>query len=77
MPNINDEIRALETKLDEAVAAFALYEEELNRELKLVPPEGRHDIFARRAAYEQTLGIEELLARIDALKGRACGFTAT
>ena len=61
------QIDALERQLTEALHLFAQIEEGLNRELKGATPEQRAEIFARRTAYEQTLGIEALLERIAAL----------
>lgn len=63
-----EEIRRLERLLDEALHAFALYEEELNSELRGASEAKRAEVFARRAAYEQTLGVEALLEKIEELK---------
>ncbi len=62
------EIDRLERQLDEALHVFAGFEEKLNAELRGATPEQRAEIFSRRAVYEQTLGIEVLLERIDLLK---------
>ncbi len=65
---VRTEIDRLERQLDEALHGFASFEEKLNAELRGATPEQRTEIFCRRAAYEQTLGIETLLERIDLLK---------
>ena len=62
------EIDGLERQIDEALHVFAAFEERLNGELRGATPDQRADIFARRAAFEQTLGVEALLERIALLK---------
>lgn len=63
-----DEIDRLEAQLDDAMRLFATFEEDLNSQLRGASEEGRAAIFARRAAYEQTLGIEALVERIFELR---------
>jgi len=66
--DVKAEIDRLEAQLDDAMRLFATFEEELNGHLRGASPEERTAIFARRAAYEQTLGIEALVERIFELR---------
>ncbi len=71
VPAIRTQIDDLERQLTEALQLFAQIEEGLNRELKGATAKQREEIYARRTAYEQTLGIEALLDRIAALHADA------
>lgn len=62
--DLRSEVDRLEAQLDDAMRLFATFEEELNSQLRGASAEERAAIFARRAAYEQTLGIEALVERI-------------
>jgi hypothetical protein len=64
--DLTEEIRRLEDLLTQALRVFADFEAELNLELRGADPAGRAAIFARRAEYERTLGIEDLVDRIQA-----------
>ena len=66
--DLRDEIDRLEAQLDDAMHLFATFEEELNAQLRGASPEERAKVFERRAAYEQTLGIEALVERIFELR---------
>ena len=65
---LKSEIDRLESQLDDAMRLFATFEEDLNAQLRGASPERRAEIFAQRAAYEQTLGIEALVERIFELR---------
>ena len=69
--DVTAEINRLEAQLDDAMRLFATFEEELNSQLRGASPEGRAAVFERRAAYEQTLGIEALVERIFELRQQA------
>ena len=63
---LRDEITRLEDRLTEALRVFADFEAELNFGLRGADEAGRAAIFARRAEFERTLGIEDLVERIQA-----------
>ncbi len=63
---LRNEIGRLEDLLTEALRVFAEFEAELNLGLRSADAAGRAAIFARRADYERTLGIEDLVERIQA-----------
>jgi len=68
---LRSELDGLNSSLDQLLHVFADFEAALNDELKLTSdPQERAEIFARRAAYEQTLGIEEIVERIDLVRDR-------
>jgi len=69
--DLRAEIDRLEAQLDDAMRLFATFEEELNSHLRGASPEERAAVFERRAAYEQTLGIEALVERIFDLRQQA------
>jgi hypothetical protein len=68
---LRTELTALNRQLDTVMLSFGDFEISLNAELKTAAaPEARAAIFARRAEYEDLLGIETLVERIDSVRER-------
>jgi hypothetical protein len=68
------ELDGLNAHLDQLLHVFADFEAALNDELKLTSDAAeRAEIFERRAVYEQTLGIEDIVERIDMVRERLRG----
>ena len=68
------ELDGLNAHLDQLLHVFADFEAALNDELRITSdPQRRAEIFARRADYEQTLGIEEIVERIDMVRAHLRG----
>ena len=62
-------LRNLNDQLDTALKTYSTFEYKLNAELKVAQaPEERDAIFARRAQYEDMLGIEALVNHIDTVR---------
>lgn len=58
----------LNRKLDEAVARYAEFEQDLNARMKLAGPDELTELMVERARIEDALGITDLVERIDALR---------
>ncbi len=66
---LRTELDGLNAHLDQLLHVFADFESALNEELKFATDTAeRAEIFRRRAEYEQTLGIEHIVERIDKLR---------
>jgi hypothetical protein len=69
LAELEDERKRLDALLDDAVAQYALVEEEMNARMKAASPEQLQELMAERARIEESLGIVELVERIDVLRG--------
>lgn len=67
---LQDERKRLDTLLDDALAQFALVEEELNPRMKMATPVQLQELMAERACIEEALGIAELVDRIDQVRSQ-------
>lgn len=65
LDELQDERKRLDALLDDAVAQFALVEEDMNARMKVATPEQLQELMAERARIEDALGIAELVDRID------------
>jgi hypothetical protein len=63
------EQKRLDALLDEAVARYALVEEDMNARMKAASPQRLQELMAERAQIEESLGIVELVERIDVIRG--------
>lgn len=63
-----DERKRLDDLLDDALAQFALYEEEMNARWRGATPEQIQALMAERAQMEEAMGIADLVIRIDELR---------
>lgn len=70
LAELQDERKRLDALLDDAVAQFALVEEDMNARMKVATPERLQELMAERARIEDALGIAELVDRIDDVRGR-------
>jgi len=70
LAELMDERKQMDVKLDQAVATFALVEEEMNARMKVASPERLQELMQERAQIEDQLGIVDLVERIDALRER-------
>lgn len=73
---LQDERKRLDQLLDEALEQYALYEEGMNARMKVAGPEEMPALMAERSRMEETLGIAELVERIDAIRERVAGLKA-
>ena len=62
------ERKRLDALLDDAIAQFALVEEDMNARMKVATPEQLQELMAERARIEDALGIAELVDRIAELR---------
>lgn len=60
----------LDGLLDDALAQFALYEDEFNLRLSAATPAQRQALMQERAQMEEMLGIADLVERIDRIRER-------
>lgn len=65
-----DERQRLDVLLDEALEQYALYEEGMNARMKTATPEQMPGLLAERARIEDSLGIIDLVDRIDRIRER-------
>ncbi|HLO79224.1 MAG TPA: hypothetical protein VK196_22430 [Magnetospirillum sp.] len=65
---LQDERARLDALLDDAVAQFALVEEDMNARMKVASPDELQVLMAERARIEDALGIAELVLRIDDIR---------
>lgn len=68
LAELQAERKRLDALLDDAVAQFALVEEDMNARMKAATPEQLQELMAERARIEDALGIAELVDRIDELR---------
>lgn len=73
---LEDERMRLDALLDEAVAQFALVEEDMNARMKAATPAQLQVLMAERARIEDALGIVELVERIDCIRERVAHLRA-
>lgn len=67
---LQDERNRLDALLDDALAQFALVEEDLNPRMKVATPAQLQELMAERACIEEALGIAELVDRIDLVRAQ-------
>lgn len=67
---LDAERKRLDGLLDDAVAQYALVEEDLNARMKAASPVQLQALMEERARIEDALGIVELVERIDAIRER-------
>lgn len=65
-----DERKRLDALLDDALHQFALVEEDLNPRMKAATPAQLQELMAERACIEETLGIADLVDRIDQVRAQ-------
>lgn len=65
---LQDERKRLDALLDDAVAQYALVEEDMNARMKGASPEQMQVLLGERARIEESLGIAALVERIDAVR---------
>lgn len=70
LAELQSERKRLDALLDDAVAQFALVEEDMNARMKAATPELLQDLMAERARIEEALGIAELVDCIDDIRQR-------
>lgn len=68
LASLQDERKRLDALLDDAVAQYALVEEDLNARMKTASPAQVQALMAERARIEDALGIAALVDRIDAVR---------
>lgn len=71
-----DERKRLDDLLDDAVAQFALVEEDMNARMKVASPSELQVLMVERAQIEDALGIADLVDRIDLLRERIAALRA-
>ena len=62
------EKEALDLRLDEALRAFATFEEEMNQHWRNADATARQTLLAERAQVEESLGIVALVDRLDQIR---------
>lgn len=62
------EKEALDLRLDEALRAFATFEEEMNHRWRDADASARQTLLAERAQVEESLGIVALVDRLDQIR---------
>lgn len=70
LAQLDQERKRLDAQLDDAVAQYALVEEDLNTRMKSASPSQLQELMAERARIEDALGIAALVDRIDAIRDR-------
>ncbi|MCR6629004.1 MAG: hypothetical protein NVV74_02530 [Magnetospirillum sp.] len=73
---LEDERKRLDALLDDAVAQYALVEEDMNLRMKAASPAQLEGLMEERARIEDALGIAELVERIDSIRLRIAGLKA-
>ena len=68
LAELQAERKRLDALLDDAIAQFALVEEDMNARMKVATHEQLQELMAERARIEDALGIAELVDRIDELR---------
>jgi hypothetical protein len=76
LTELQDERRRLDALLDDAVAQFALVEEDMNARMKVATPQQLQVLMEERARIEDALGIAELVDRIDDVRERILRLTS-
>lgn len=76
LAELEGERKRLDGLLDEAVAQFALVEEDMNARMKVASPAQLEVLMQERARIEEALGIAELVERIDAIRARIVSLKA-
>lgn len=71
LARLESERKRLDAMLDDAVAQFALVEEDMNARMKAASPAQLQELMAERARIEESLGIAVLVDRIDEIRARA------
>lgn len=66
----------LDQMLDEALEQFALYEEGMNARMKRASPDEMPSLMEQRGRMEETLGIADLVERIDAIREQVAALMA-
>lgn len=70
LARLTDERKRLDAMLDDALAQFALVEEDLNARMKNATPAEMQALMEERARIEDSLGIVALVDRIDEIRAR-------
>lgn len=70
LTRLTDERKRLDAMLDDALAQFALVEEDLNARMKGAAPAQMQALMEERARIEDALGIAALVDRIDEIRAR-------
>lgn len=70
LARLEAERKRLDARLDDAVAQYALVEEDLNIRMKAASPAQLQELMAERARIEESLGIVALVEAIDAIRER-------
>ncbi len=65
---LKDERSRLDNQLDEALHAFAEYEEGMNVRWHTADPAARQELMAERARVEEDLGIVAIVERLDEIR---------
>ncbi|NFV82046.1 hypothetical protein [Magnetospirillum aberrantis] len=71
LARLESERKRLDAMLDDAVAQFALVEEDMNARMKVASPAQLQALMEERARIEESLGIAALVDRIDEIRARA------
>lgn len=66
--NLTAEKNRLDFELDVALHAFAEYEEGMNARWRTADPDERNRLMAERNAMEETLGIVDMVVRLDEIR---------
>lgn len=70
LTRLESERKRLDAMLDDAVAQFALVEEDMNARMKAASPAQLQALMEERARIEESLGIAALVEAIDAIRER-------
>lgn len=70
LAHLDSERKRLDGLLDDAVAQYALVEEDMNVRMKAASPAQLQELMAERARIEESLGIAALVDAIDAIRER-------
>lgn len=70
LAHLEAERKRLDALLDDAVAQYALVEEDMNVRMKAASPAQLQELMAERARIEESLGIAALVEAIDAIRER-------
>ena len=73
---LTQERSRLDAQLDEALHAFAEYEEGMNLRWHTADPAARQELMAERARVEEQLGIVAMVERLDEIRAALDALTA-
>lgn len=76
MAALVEERKRLDALLDDALEQYALYEEGMNARMKGAAPDVMAQLMAERAGVEETLGIADLVERLDQIRDRMTAMKA-